>query len=71
MDTPIDSETREWRRCSLLGLAVLLVSVTGEMVVSAHEEHAAPRKAGSWRCIIDAPAHSWGLLNYFIEPLSH
>jgi len=39
-------------------------------VVSAHEEHAAPRKAGSWRCMIDAPARSWSFLNYFIAPLS-
>jgi len=70
MYTPIDSEAREWRRCSLLALAVLIVSVAGEAVVSAHEEHAAPRKAGSWRCMIDAPARSWSFLNYFIAPLS-
>jgi hypothetical protein len=70
MYTPIDSEAREWRRCPLLALAVLLLSVAGEAVVSAHEEHAAPRKAGNWRCLIDAPAHSWSFLNYFVAPLS-
>ena len=70
MYTPTDSEAREWRRCSLLALAVLVLSVAGEAVVSAHEEHAAPRKAASWRCMIDAPALSWSLLNYFVAPLS-
>ena len=70
MYTPTDSEAREWRRCSLLGLTVLLLSVTGEVVVTAHEEYAAPRKAGSWRCLVDAPARSWSLLNYFVAPLS-
>src|SRR5438128_2505774 len=30
MYTPTDSEAREWRRCSLLALAVLVVSVAGE-----------------------------------------
>ena len=70
MYTPTDSEAREWRRCSLLGLAVLLLSVAGEVVVSAHEQHAAPRKAGHWRCVVDAPARSWSFLNYFIAPLS-
>ena len=69
MYTPTDSEAREWRRCSLLGLAVLVLSVAGEAVVSAHEEHAAPRKT-SWRCMIDAPARSWSLLNYLVAPLS-
>jgi hypothetical protein len=71
MYTPTDSEAREWRRCSLLGLAVLLLSVAGEMVVSAHEEHAAPRNSGRWQCIYETPAHSWSLLNYFFAPLSH
>jgi hypothetical protein len=70
MYTPTDSEAREWRRCSLLGLTVLLLSVTGEVVVKAHEEHAGPRKAGSWRCMVDAPARSWNFLNYFFAPLS-
>jgi hypothetical protein len=70
MYTPTDSEAREWRRCSLLGLGVLLLSVTGEMVVNAHEDHAGPRKAGSWRCMMEAPARSWSLLNYFVAPLS-
>ena len=69
MYMPSDSEAREWRRCSLLGLAVLLLSVTGEMVVNAHEEHAGLRKAGTWRCMVDAPARSWSLLNYFFAPL--
>jgi hypothetical protein len=70
MYTPTDSEAREWRRCSLLALAVLVVSVAGEAVVSAQEDHAASRNAGSWRCMIDAPARSWSFLNYFIAPLS-
>ena len=70
MYTRTGSEAREWRRCSLVALAVLLFSVAGEVVVSAHEEHAAPRKAGSWRCMIDAPARSWSFLNYFVAPLS-
>ena len=69
MYTPTDSEAREWRRCSLLGLAVLLVSVTGEMLVTAHEEHAAPRKAASWHCRLEVPTRAWSFLNYFIEPL--
>jgi hypothetical protein len=68
MYTPTDSEAREWRRCSLLGLGVLVLSLTGEMVVNAHEEHATPRKAGSWRCAMEAP--TWSLLNYFVAPLS-
>jgi hypothetical protein len=38
------------------------------MVVKAHEEHATPRKAGSWRCAMEAP--TWSLLNYFVAPLS-
>ena len=42
MYTPTGSEAREWRRCSLVALAVLLFSVAGQVVVSAHEEHAAP-----------------------------
>lgn len=70
MYTPTDSEAREWRRCSLLGLAVLLVSVTGEMLVKAHEEHAAPRKASGWHCGVEAPPHSWRFLNYFFGLLS-
>ena len=49
---------------------MLLLSVTGEMVVNAHEDHASPRKAGSWRCMMEAPARSWSLLNYFVAPLS-
>jgi hypothetical protein len=69
MYTPTDSEAREWRRCSLLGLAVLLLSVTGEVVVNAHE-YAAPRKAGNWPCMVDMPARSWSVLNYFFAPLS-
>jgi hypothetical protein len=40
------------------------------MVVNAHEDHASPRKAGSWRCMMEAPARSWSLLNYFVAPLS-
>ncbi|MFL5309471.1 MAG: hypothetical protein ACJ79H_03345 [Myxococcales bacterium] len=70
MYTSTGSEAREWRRCSLLALAVLLFSVAGEAVVSAHEEDGAPRKAGNWRCVMDAPARSWSLLNYFVAPLS-
>ena len=69
MYTPTDSEAREWRRCSLLGLAVLLVSVTGEALVSAHEENAAPRKAATWRCAVEAPTSAWTFLNYFLAPL--
>jgi len=69
MYMPSDSEAREWRRCSLLGLAVLFLSVTGEVVVNAHEVHAAPRKAGNWSCMVDAPARSWSVLNYFFAPL--
>ena len=69
MYTPTDSEAREWRRCSLLGLAVLLLSVAGEMVVSAHEEHAAPRKSTEWGCVVEAPSRSWSFLNYFVAPL--
>jgi hypothetical protein len=67
MYMPTDSEAREWRRCSLLGIAVLLLSMAGEAVVSAHEERAAPRQAASWRCVYDPPARSWGLLDYFIS----
>jgi hypothetical protein len=70
MYTPTDSEAREWRRCSLLGMAVLLLSLAGEVVVKAHEEHAAPRKAGNWRCAYGAPARAWSFLNYFVAPLS-
>jgi hypothetical protein len=69
MYTPTDSEAREWRRCSLLGLAVLLVSVTGEMLVTAHEKHVAPRKTAGWQCGVEAPTRAWSFLNYFIEPL--
>ena len=69
MYTPTDSEAREWRRCSLLGLAVLLVSLTGEVVVSAHEERAAARKSARWSCAVQAPARAWNFLNYFFEPL--
>jgi hypothetical protein len=69
MYTPTDSEAREWRRCSLVGIAVLLLSVAGEMVVSAHEHSAEPR-ASSWRCVYEPPARSWGLLNYFFEPFT-
>jgi hypothetical protein len=69
MYTPTDSEAREWRRCSLLGLAVLLVSLAGEVVVSAHEKHAAARKTGGWTCSVQAPSRSWSFLNYFFEPL--
>ena len=67
MYTPTYSEAREWRRCSLLGIAVLLLSVAGEAVLTVHEEHAAPRQSGSWRCVYDPPARSWGLLDYFIS----
>ena len=69
MYTPTGSEAREWRRCSLVALAVLLFSVAGEVVVSAHEEHAAPRKAANWRCALEVPSRTWSFLNYFIEPL--
>jgi hypothetical protein len=69
MYTPTDSEAREWRRCSLLGIAVLLVSVAGEMVVSAHDQSAQPR-ASSWRCVYDSQPRSWSLLNYFFAPFT-
>ena len=70
MYTPTDSEAREWRRCSLLGMAVLLLSVAGEMVVTAHEQSTEPR-ASRWRCVYEAPARSsWSLLNYFIAPFT-
>lgn len=69
MHTLTDSEAREWRRCSLLGLAVLLLSVAGEAVVSAHEERSAPRQS-NWHCVYQAPTHSWGLLDYFISTVS-
>ena len=68
MYTPTDSEAREWRRCSLLGVAVLLVSLTGEVIVSAHEERAEARKAPRWSCSVQAPTRSWSFLNYFFEP---
>lgn len=70
MYTLNDSEAREWRRCSLLGLAVLLLSVAGEAVVTAHEERSTPRQTGNWGCVYQAPTHSWGLLNYFISAIS-
>ena len=71
MYTLNDSEAREWRRCSLLGIVVLLLSVAGETVVSAHEARSAPHQtAGNWRCVYDAPTRSWGLLNYFISTIS-
>ena len=70
MYTLNDSEAREWRRCSLLGLAVLLLSVAGEAVVTAHEHRSAPRQIENWRCGYQAPTHSWGLLNYFISSIS-
>jgi hypothetical protein len=70
MDTLTYSEAREWRRCSLLGIVVLLVSVAGETVVSAHEARSAPQSSGNWRCVYDAPTRSWGLWNYFISTIS-
>jgi hypothetical protein len=71
MYTPTDSEAREWRRCSLLGLAVLLLSMAGEAVVAAHEESTTPRESTSWRCLYEPPARSWGLLDYFISIASY
>jgi len=68
MYTPTDSEAREWRRCSLLGLAVLLVSLTGEVIVSAHEERAETRKSTHWSCSVRAPTRSWSFLNFLFEP---
>jgi hypothetical protein len=70
MYTLTDSEAREWRRCSLLGIAVLLLSVAGETVVSAYDHHSAPRQTASWRCVYEPPTRSWGLLNYFISAIS-
>jgi hypothetical protein len=70
MYTLTDSEAREWRRCSLLGIAVLLLSVAGEAVVSAHEQHSSPRQSGSWHCDYQPPSRSWTFLNYFISAIS-
>jgi hypothetical protein len=69
MNTLTDSEAREWRRCSLLGIAVLLLSVAGDAVVSAYERPVS-RQTGNWRCVYDPPTRSWGLLNHFISAIS-
>jgi hypothetical protein len=70
MYTLTDSEAREWRRCSLLGIAVLLLSVAGEAVVTAYDQHSASRQTASWRCVYEPPTRSWGFLNYFISAIS-
>jgi len=53
MDTLTYSEAREWRRCSLLGIVVLLLSVAGETVVSATSAFGAAPDLRNWRCLYD------------------
>jgi hypothetical protein len=70
MYTLTDPESREWRRCSLLGIVVLLLSVAGEAVVSAHDDGSSARQTRNWHCIYEPPTRSWGLLNYFFSAIA-
>jgi hypothetical protein len=70
MYTPIDSEAREWRRGTLLGIAVLLFSVAGEVVLNPHDEPTSSVRKTACPLSYSPPTRAFRFLNYFITPAS-
>ncbi len=68
MYTPTFSEAREWRRGTLLGIAVLVLSVAGEVVFNPHEEPSRSVRKTSCPLSYSPPARPFRFLNYFFAP---
>ena len=71
MDALTVSEAQQWRRCSLAGLALLAISVAGEIILNAHEEPAARRSACNRSWSYEPQTRTFRFLSHFTTPPAH